>query len=268
MGNPAEAANAASPAASNRHMRRVERDATYRKQTVHVGSTRHALRRVVLGSPIFSLILSALIVVGTAWTISAPRSSASQAAASSKPVVAPDLAQRLAKFKPIKIPFDSKGLTPREKKMVEKLVDAAGLLDCIYWRQSDPEGLKLYLSLANSKNPQDQMLREYLKINGSRFDLIDDNKPFVGTQPMPPGRGFFPDGSHAQPFDAYVAAHPRRKPLCTTVRRSSARKGYALEAVPYHVAFREFLDAHGAGSSRRRRAERRSRLREISAPAR
>ena len=65
--------------------------------------------------------------------------------------------------------------------MIAKLVDAAGLLDCIYWRQSDPEGLKLYLSLANSTNPQDVMLREYLKINGSRFDLIDDNKPFVGT---------------------------------------------------------------------------------------
>ena len=52
------------------------------------------------------------------------------------------------------MPFDSQGLTAREKQMVDKLVDAAGLLDCIYWRQSDPEGLKLYLSLAKSKNPQ------------------------------------------------------------------------------------------------------------------
>ncbi len=64
--------------------------------------------------------------------------------------VAPNLAQQVAKFRPIHISFDSSGLTDREKKMVDKLVDAAGLLDCIYWRQSDPEGLKLYLSLANS----------------------------------------------------------------------------------------------------------------------
>ena len=137
------------------------------------------------------------------------KSSASQSA-SSKLVIAPDLAQQFAKFKPIKIPFNSKDLTPREKEIVVKLVDAAGLLDCVFWRQSDPEGLKLYLSLTKSKNPRDEMLREYLKINGGRYDLINDNKPFVGTQPMPPGRGFF-HRILPQEFDAYVEANPAQK---------------------------------------------------------
>src|ERR1700723_3818425 len=104
---------------------------------------------------------------------------------SAKPYVVPDLAERVAKFKLVHMPFNSAGLTAREKQMIDKLVDASGLLDCIYWRQNDPEGLKLYLSLPNSKNPQNETLRRYLKINGSRFDLIDDDKPFVGTQPMP-----------------------------------------------------------------------------------
>jgi len=108
-----------------------------------------------------------------------------------KLVVAPDLSARVAKFKPVHMPFNSQGLSAREIKMVKKLVDASGLLDCIYWRQSDPEGLKLYLSLANSDDPQDQLLRRYLKINGSRFDLIDNEAPFVGTEPAPPGRGFY-----------------------------------------------------------------------------
>src|SRR5208282_1124956 len=73
-------------------------------------------------------------------------------APSSQLVVAPDLAQRIAKFKPVKMAFDSHGLSARERKMVDKLVDAAGLLDCIYWRQSDAEGLKLYFSFAKSKD--------------------------------------------------------------------------------------------------------------------
>jgi hypothetical protein len=107
------------------------------------------------------------------------------ASASSKLVVASDLEQRVAKFRLVKMPFDSRGLTARERQMVKVLVDAAGLLDSIYWRQSDPEGLKLYLSLAGSKNPRDRMLRRFLKINGSRFDLIDDDKPFVGAEPIP-----------------------------------------------------------------------------------
>ena len=161
--------------------------------------------------------------------------------ASSNLVVATDLAERVAKFKPIHISFDSAGLSDREKKMVDKLVDAAGLLDCIYWRQSDPEGLKLYLSLANKTDERDRLLREYLKINGGRFDLIDDNKPFVGTKPAPPGRAFFPWDLTRQQFDAYVAAHPEQKAALYNPQTIARRNGDALEAVPYHVAFREFL---------------------------
>ena len=157
--------------------------------------------------------------------------------------VVPDLAQRVAKFRPVKMPFNSQGLSDREKQMVAKLVDAAGLLDCIYWRQSDPEGLKLYLSLQGSKNPQDELLRRYLKINGSRFDLIDDNKPFVGTQPMPPGRGFFPEDMTRAKFDAYVSRRIRsRKTRSYNPQTIVRRKGDMLEAIPYHVAYREFLE--------------------------
>jgi hypothetical protein len=171
----------------------------------------------------------------------APKRTARKKPAVPKLVIAPDLAARVAKFKRIHISFDSASLSTREKKMVAKLVDAAGLLDCIYWRQSDPEGLKLYLSLAHSRNPRDRMLREYLKINGGRFDLIDDNKPFVGTAPVPPGRGFFPEDLTRAKFDAYVAAHPEQKAALYNPQTIVRRNGAELEAVPYHIAFREFL---------------------------
>jgi hypothetical protein len=180
----------------------------------------------------------------------AARSAASSAAAppatSTKLYVVPDLAERVAKFKLVHMPFNSAGLSAREKEMVAKLVDASGLLDCIYWRQNDPEGLKLYLSLAKSTDPQDVLLRRYLKINGSRFDLIDDDKPFVGTQPMPPGRGFYPAGMTKEKFEAYVAAHPEQNtalyaPL-TLVRNKPRSGGSELVAIPYHVEFREFLE--------------------------
>jgi hypothetical protein len=125
--------------------------------------------------------------------------------------------------------------------MVDKLVDAAGLLDCIYWRQSDPEGLKLYLSLADKTGERDRILHEYLKINGGRFDLIDDNKPFVGTNPAPPGRALFSWDLTRDQFDAYVTAHPEQKAALYNPQTMVRRDGDALEAVPYHTAFREFL---------------------------
>ena len=123
---------------------------------------------VIFTFPFFLLALAAGAALPQSAAPPKPKlKSTENQATAPRLIVAPDLAQRLAKFKPIHISFDSSGLTEREKKMVAKLVDAAGLLDSIYWRQSDPEGLKLYLSLLNSKNPQDQILREYLKINGA-----------------------------------------------------------------------------------------------------
>jgi len=186
--------------------------------------------------------LSFIAFVSLALASVLPAASTAPQKADSNMTVAADLAQRVAKFRQVKMPFNSQGLTSREKQMIGKLVDASALLDCIYWRQSDPEGLRLYLSLQGSSKPQDELLRRYLKINGGRYDLIDDNRPFVGTQPMPPGRGFFPAEMSRAAFDAYVAAHPGQKDALYNPWTIVRRKGDLLEAVPYHVAFREFLE--------------------------
>ena len=53
------------------------------------------------------------------------------------------------------MPFQTAGLSAREQQLVRKLVEACGYLESIYWRQSDPEGLALYQSLASSQNPRD-----------------------------------------------------------------------------------------------------------------
>ena len=118
--------------------------------------------------------------------------SAAKGAESAGLNVVPDLDKRVARFREVRMPFHSTGLSLRERKMVQKLVEACQYLEDILWRQSDPEALTLYQSLAGSKNPHDILLRRYLWINASRFDLLDDNRPFVGTDPMPPGRGFYP----------------------------------------------------------------------------
>jgi len=169
------------------------------------------------------------------------------AAAGGEPVsanlhVAPDLDKRLAKFKRVQMPFHSAGLTVRERKLVEKLVDASRYLDDIYWRQSDPDGLTLYQSLAGSKDPKDIALRRYLEINGSRFDLIDDNKPFVGTGPMPPGRGFYPEGLTREKIEQYVKDHAEKKAEIYSPFTIVRWHGNELEGVPYHVAYRSFLE--------------------------
>jgi hypothetical protein len=168
--------------------------------------------------------------------------SAAKGAESAGMHVVPDLDQRLAKFRRVEMPFHAASLTAREVKMVDKLVDASRYLEEIYWRQIDPDGLTLYESLAGSQNSQDEMLRRYLWINASRFDLLDDNQPFVGTSPIPPGRGFYPQNLTRGQIEAYVKAHAEKKDEIynpfTLVRWHNDH----LEGLPYHIAYRSFLD--------------------------
>jgi hypothetical protein len=140
------------------------------------------------------------------------------------------------------MPFNRTGLTAREQKLVRKLVEACGYLESIFWRQSDPEALALYQSLASAKSPRDIKLRTYLKINASRFDLIDENKPFVGTDPMPPGRGFYPPGLTREQVEQYVKEHPDQKAAIYDQFTIVRWKDATLEAVPYHIFYRPFLE--------------------------
>src|ERR1700757_2471026 len=68
---------------------------------------------------------------------------------------APNLNERLAKFRRVPMPFHSEGLSAREQGLVKKLVEASQYLEQIYWRQSDPEGLALLRSLQGSNTPAD-----------------------------------------------------------------------------------------------------------------
>src|SRR3984957_4990446 len=169
-------------------------------------------------------------------------SSNSQTSPISDLKVAPDLDARLKRFKPIKMPFHRQGLSPREIQLVHKLVDAANYIEQIYWRQSDPEGLNLYLSLARSTNPQDVKLRRFLKVNGSRYDLVDEMKPFVGTKPAPLGRALYPPGLTREDIEKYAQQHPDQKATIYNDFTVVRRKGDALIAIPYHVEFAEFLE--------------------------
>ena len=172
--------------------------------------------------------------------------SAAKGGASASLKVVPDIEQRVAKFREVRMPFQSAGLTVNERKMVDKLVEACQYLEDIFWRQSDPEALTLYESLAGKKDPRDVALRKYLWINASRFDLLDENKPFVGTDPMPPGRGFYPQGLTREQVEQYVKAHPEKKSEIYSSTTLVRWHGEQLEGLPYHIAYRAFLEPAAA----------------------
>ena len=159
--------------------------------------------------------------------------------------VVPDLAERLAKWKVVEMPFDDRLLTPRERELVDKLVEASRALEDIYWRQGDPADIPLYNALARSTSAtseRDRAVARMLWINGSRYDLVDENRPFLGTTPAPPGRALYPVGLTRKEIEDYVAAHPEAKAALLNEHTVVVRSGSGLSATPYHVAYKPFLD--------------------------
>ena len=153
----------------------------------------------------------------------------------------PDLAQRIARFKPVRMPFDGAGLTAGERQVVDQLVAASRALESIYWRQSDPAGLALYKALAAIDTSAARDLRHYLFINGSRWDLVHENEPFVGTMTMPPGRYLYPIDLTRAEIEGYAGAHPEAKSQIFDPFKVVRRRGAELVARPYHDEFAPFV---------------------------
>jgi hypothetical protein len=151
-----------------------------------------------------------------------------------------DISAQLAKFRQVNMPFSAAGLSLREKQMVNKLVEASRDLESIYWRQSDPEGLALYTGLAGCTSVADKQLRHFILINGSHYDLLSENKPFIDG-PYLPGRGSYPRDITRKQIEDYVAAHPAKKNEIYNPWTVVKRQGRDLVGVPYHVEYKQWL---------------------------
>jgi hypothetical protein len=152
-----------------------------------------------------------------------------------------DVGAEVRKFREVHMHFDNRALTARQRALLAKLAEATRLLDKLYWQQSDPEGLKLYRSLAMSKSATDVALRRLLRINGGRYNLIADNAPFAGAGPKPPGNALYPPDLTRAEIEAYVQKHPEQKAQLYDPFTVVRRHAQALVAVPYHVAYARWL---------------------------
>ena len=182
------------------------------------------------------LILAALGAIGAAHT-----GRAQQYSCSRHPAPTENIGAQLAKFRPVEMPFSTAGLSDREVRMVRKLVEAGQYLESAFWRESDPEGLKIYQALANCPGAGEKQIHHYLLINGSRYDLLEGNKPFLANTVYEPGHALYPAGITRKEIEDYVAAHPNKKAEIYNPWTVVKRKGRDLVGVPYHVEFRQWL---------------------------
>jgi hypothetical protein len=143
--------------------------------------------------------------------------------------ITPTVAERLSRYTTVKLEADTSRLTPRERRMLPLLIDAAREMNGIYWMQAYGDRDSLMRSISDAPT------RELAEINFGPWDRLDNNTPFVpGVGPKPAGANFYPHDMTRAEFERAVAAGGAHadslKSLYTMVRRGAGGK---LEAIPY-----------------------------------
>ena len=97
----------------------------------------------------------------------------------------PDLAAKIERFAPTEITADISRLSEGDRKALDKLVEAARLMDKLYIRQvwSGNETLQQKLGADKSKAGLERL--HYFNINMSPWSSLDDNEPFIEDVPHP-----------------------------------------------------------------------------------
>lgn len=128
---------------------------------------------------------------------------------------------------------DVSALSDNERKVLPYLIEAAKLMDSIFWMQSVPENTIVNLTVLSD----DQKL--FYALNYGPWDRLDNFKPFVkGVGEKPLGANFYPTDMTKAEFEKFESTD--KKSLYTIVRRD---ENGGLITIPYHQFFEHQLKA-------------------------
>ncbi|MEN3332954.1 MAG: hypothetical protein V7641_2319 [Blastocatellia bacterium] len=155
------------------------------------------------------------------------------------------LEKMIARFAPTDIAADPAQLSPGDRQALDKVIQAARLMDDIYLRQAWSGNIDLKAKLEADKSPLGQARLHYFLINKGPWSRLDQNKPFIpGVPPeKPPEAGYYPDGLSKDEFNAWVqtlaeADRKQAEGFFTVIRRDANGK---LKSVPYSQEYGQFL---------------------------
>ncbi|HEU5483105.1 MAG TPA: hypothetical protein VFU80_08455, partial [Sphingomicrobium sp.] len=143
------------------------------------------------------------------------------------------------KLAEVRMDVDTSYLSAEEREVVNLLIQAANLMSEIYKRQATPDYDKLRAEVAASNGPR--LLERFDAFFGP-CDPLNEDKPFFGNTPCPPGAGFYPADLTKAQFDAYLKAHPDEAEKLTDPYTVIRREGDRLVSVPYSQAYKQWLE--------------------------
>ena len=141
--------------------------------------------------------------------------------------------EKLDDYVTVRLEADLSALSEKQRAMLPLLIEAAKLMDGLFWRQAYGDRQAL---LGGIENPD---ARRFADINYGPWDRLDGNAPFLpGFGPKPAGANFYPADMSKAEFDEAAAASEALRGQYSFVRRDGQG---ALTALPYHQAFPDEL---------------------------
>jgi hypothetical protein len=164
----------------------------------------------------------------------------------------PDLAQlktMTGRFAPTPLRVDLSGLSAGDRQALEKLVEAAKIVNHIFMQQFWSGDLATYHALQQDKTPLGSARLDYFWINKGPWSEIDEYAAFLPDVPARklPGANFYPENMTKDEFETWVKTlSPEQKEQAegffTVIRRGADGK---LKTIPYSDEYKSDLASAG-----------------------
>lgn len=135
--------------------------------------------------------------------------------------------ERIAIYETVRLTTNLNVLSDNERKILPLLIQAAQIMDELFWQQAYPQRDSLLAAIKNEKT------KAFININYGPWDRLNGDKPFVSGIGVKPEGSFFypPDMTKEELMQSDVKD---KLGLYSVVKRDSAGK---LTSIPYHIVY-------------------------------
>jgi len=192
----------------------------------------------------FIKVCSLAMTIAVVLIACMPQKEAAKVSDSKAP--ASPVAAKISQFAPTDLTAETSHLSENDRQALDKLIEAAKLLDPLFVRQVWSGNEALRKKLEADTSPEGRERLHYFMINKGPWSRNEKNEPFIDGVPheKPAQAGFYPDDMTKDEFNAWVSGlseqdKKRATGFFTVIRRGPDGK---LKIVPYQEEYREFLE--------------------------
>ncbi len=155
------------------------------------------------------------------------------------------LADKAKRFVPTEITADVSKLSYGDRQALDKLIEAAKIMDSLYLIQKWSGSMDLLAKLRADNTPAGKEKLKYFNINMGPWSVLDHDEPFIdGVSEHPAGANYYPANMTKDEFmkwDSTLSDDKKKEAegFFYTIRRDESGK---LMTVPYSTEYKTYLE--------------------------